>query len=106
MPTPTSATNTSQLQNQFAKQQSQSQNNLSTNTSGLQSRDPYSGSLPYLNNIMAGGEDLYGQKAPQNNLIFNLCFGQQVDAANNIQPATLQAWRNALTVSPGDNTRL
>src|SRR5258708_7494374 len=107
MPQPTSTTNTSQLQNQFAQQQGQQ--NVATDTSGTQTRDPYSGSLPFLNDIMGQSQALYnqpGQQNPMDNPYFATGLSQQVQAASDIQPGTMQAWYNALDTMAGKNAAL
>src|SRR5258708_2758339 len=107
MPQPTSTSNTSNLQNQFAQQQGQQ--NVNTDTTGTQTRDPYSGSLPYLNDIMGQAQALYnqpGQQNPMDNAWFAGGLNQQVATANNLQPGTMQAWYDALDTMSGNNPAL
>src|SRR5260221_795071 len=107
MPQPTNTTNTSQLQNQFSQQQGSQ--NLNTNTSGTQTRDPYSGSLPFLNDIMGQGQSLYNTNQAQlqdPTSLFNQGIGSQSIAASNIQPGTYAAWNDALNTMQGNNAAL
>lgn len=85
MPQPTSRTDTSQLQNQFS--QSQAQQNVNTDTTGTQTRDPYAGVMPQINDILGNASSLYQMDAPiapgiAPNAWYNAGIAQQASAAN------------------------
>src|SRR5229473_203529 len=92
-------TNTNQLQNQF--QQNTGSQNVSTNTSGLQSRDPYGPAIPNINDILAQAGGIYGQTAQSPNPWLTTGLGQQAAAANSLwdSGSAQQPYYNALGAS-------